>query len=166
MSDTVVSNPELIAETATGDYCLTPDGYIDARAQTNVWAKEVAEALQQEINTDDPTFCAGLVLMAGGPLNFRFGKVSHFTGLPRRFCQRVIQNLGYSRLLFKKQIAGDLRDELEKPDAEKDNFSIQMLFVLYCLAGSGKIRCDRGLWVAMPPCDVPFYDVPDVKSYC
>lgn len=144
-------------------YCLNPDGSIDNKAQTNRWAAEVADVLEVEMDVKDPTFFAGIVILAGGPLGFRFGKVSDFTGLPRPFCKRVINNLAYSRLVFNRQIAGDLAVEVDKPESEQDGLMQRVLFVLYCLAGAGLSRCDKGMWCAVAECDRQFYGIDAVN---
>lgn len=142
---------------------LNPDGSINNRETTNRIAREVSALLGQDINVEDPTFCAGIVVMIGNRLNFRFGRVSDFTGLPRRFCQKVINNLGYSHLLFKRQLCGPLVEAVEEND---ETVPWQFLFCLYCVAGSGQIRMDRDeRWSAMPPEDKTFYEIESVKGW-
>lgn len=139
---------------------LNPDGSVDARATTNKWANYISDVLGEPIDCKSPVFCTGLVILAGQRLNFRFGQVANFTGLPRAFCARVIRNLGYSHLIFKRELAGDL--VADNPELDTTPLGT-ILFVLYCLTGTGQIQCDRDRrWRATPPEDVRFYEVVEV----
>lgn len=142
-------------------WCRNADGTIDNLAQTDKIAGEVAQALGEDIDYCDPVFCAGVVIIVGNALRFRFGQVSDFTGLPRRFCQRVIQNLGHNRLVFKMSLSGELAVEMERPDG--DDGVMNMLFALYCLAGAGQIRHEKERWYSIPAKDVQFYTIADVR---
>jgi hypothetical protein len=163
-----IAGNAILATNPNAAYCMMPDGSIDNRAETNKVALEVAQILQMEMDAKDPVFCAGIVLMFGNPLNFRFGQISEFTGIPRRFCQRAINNLGYSRLVFKRKLAGPLASELDKPESEQDAFDVTVLFALYCLVGAGQIRTapdlktGEYLWMATAPKDLPFYEIKEV----
>lgn len=155
--------PPPAPELEQAGYCLNPDGSIDNKAQTNLWAQITAELLEVEMDTADPVFCAGIVILAGNPLRFRFGQISDFTGLPRHFCKKVVQNLGYSRLIRSRELAGDLAAEVHKPEDQQDGHTSQILFVLYALAGAGRAKADKdGLWRAVHEDEKFLYEIQKV----
>lgn len=141
-----------------------PDGSIDNRATTTRWVGWVSELLEQPVDLKDPYFCAGVVIIAGMPLNYRWGQIAHFTGLPKPFCRQVVQNLSYCSLIRRRQLAGELRAAFDKPgDAETP---LGFLFTLYCLAGIGRVRSDlEGHWRVTPKEDLWLHEVKEVSWF-
>lgn len=125
---------------ANDGFPLNADGSIDNKEYTNRCARDVAVLLDAEMDCSDPVFCSGIVVLAGNPLRFKAKDVSHFTGLPRVFCDHVCFNLRYSKLIRDGMIGGEIHAELERGADKADGSMMRVLFVMYALVGAGQVH--------------------------